>query len=254
MTPVPESFEDAVSMAHQAALRAIKEGKPHQTIYYGLGGVDDLEEDNDDEGGTMQFVIELGAALVSSLSDDGGVSVRFSRAQDMAHCQQHWVPRPDALHVCTIADDPVRVQNAALLLIVGRSEEDLPQLLAASQSSVPAIVIHDVSKLCPTLAQNLTPSFHLDQWQPEEEGDLNEAVIAQAWPGPFSIWEDCTEDDEADGFRLLGVLPDTEPPTQVSVRNMVAASRNEVVARRKALAAAKYQLRYQDYDQSPNGL
>eukprot|EP00913_Durusdinium_trenchii_P024848 g23322.t2 len=206
-TPVPISFEQAVTWACSAALRANEEGQNRQSMYFNTGAEDSQVTGAEDTkapselGGVLQFAEQVAKtfALSNKLPEGTGVRVLFTDFGAKSLVATRWNPLPENLTLGRrILDHLPPVLPKRELRMEERTklsemcESSVMLVVAPNQSEMAAVLgIFDVMK-------DLGKS--LGQRGPEV------AVVVRVWPRPFSVWEDNPEDPEAiDGYFLLDV-------------------------------------------------
>merc|ERR1719401_2470796 len=95
-TPVPESFEQAVSWACMAALTAAQAGRMRQSMYFDTGAGDG--EVGGDLGGVLAFVETVAKTIAGAEELEGGtVRVLFTDMGAAAMASNRWEPLPPYL-------------------------------------------------------------------------------------------------------------------------------------------------------------
>lgn len=270
-TPVPQSFEQAVTWACTAALGAAEAGRMRQTMYYDAGGGD--KEISGDLGGVLPFVEVFAKTLASAEALEGGtVRVLFTDLGAAAMSTSRWEPLPPGLQIDYFP--PVmrgqeevtgeernklsRLLESQFLVAVVPTQAELPAILQLMKimsqlgRDVPVVFFNPklvqnayvaagtLLRSARELERTLVPTFHLEQYDPPDDGEesLNSAVVSRVWPRPFSVWEDNPEDPEAiDGFFLLD-LNEKEAPSVDTIRSALRASKDAAkrMAERKKLS------------------
>jgi len=256
-TPVPESFEQAISFAAVAGIMAMEAGLYRQSMYYDTGEVD--ENIGGNLGKTLPFVESLAKTLANTEALEGGiVTCLFPDFGSVAMAETRWKPLPKRLFLDHLPNvmpnselttaDKARMENlleSKILLIICPGQTDLPAILQLLQltritgNDVPVIFINaefiqnpdaaggNLLKSAIKMAQKTVRSFHLQQYDPPEDGEdyANPAVIARVYPQPFSLWEDDPEDPDAvDGFFLLE-LDETAPFSEAFILEQLELSK-----------------------------
>jgi len=239
-TPVPQSFDQAVTWACSACLRAAEEGQNRQSMYFNTGAED--SQITGELGGVLQFAEQVAKTLAYSnkIPEGNGVRVLFTDFGAKSLVATRWGELPENLvldHLPPVL--PKRelrmeermtfeeILQASVLLVVAPNQSEMAAVLGLFD------VMKDLGKKVPVILLNarlvqdpvavagvmlrtfrafegtLLPVFHLEQFDPEDDKDplpLNSAVIVRVWPRPYSVWEDNPEDPEAiDGYFLLDV-------------------------------------------------
>jgi len=242
-TPVPESFEQAVSFAAVAGITAMEAGQYRQSMYYDTGEVEENLGGN--LGKTLPFVESLAKTLAGTDALEGGlVTCLFPDFGAVAMAENRWKPLPPRLfldHLPTALPGAIignaeknrmeQLLESKVILSICPQQTELPaitqllQLMRMTGTDVPIIFINaefiqnldaaqgNLMKSAVKLANSIVRSFHLQQYDPPDDGEEfgNSAVVSRVWPRPFSLWEDDPEDPDAvDGFFLLDM--DTEAP------------------------------------------
>ncbi|CAL1155481.1 unnamed protein product, partial [Cladocopium goreaui] len=239
-TPVPQSFDQAVTWACSAALRAAEEGQNRQSMYFNTGAED--AQVTGELGGVLQFGEQVAKTLAYSnkLPEGNGVRVLFTDFGAKSLVATRWGDLPENLildHLPPVL--PKRelrmeermklneILESSILLVVAPNQSEMAAVLAIFDvmkdlgKKVPVILLNarlvqDTTAVAGVMLRNfrafegtLLPVFHLEQFDPEDDKDplpLNSAVIVRVWPRPYSVWEDNPEDPEAiDGYFLLDV-------------------------------------------------
>ncbi|CAK9014933.1 DUF1995 domain-containing protein, partial [Durusdinium trenchii] len=96
-TPVPISFEQAVTWACSAALRANEEGQNRQSMYFNTGAED--SQVTGELGGVLQFAEQVAKtfALSNKLPEGTGVRVLFTDFGAKSLVATRWNPLPENL-------------------------------------------------------------------------------------------------------------------------------------------------------------
>jgi len=261
-TPVPQSFEQAVSWACTAAIDAAEAGRSRQSMYFYAGAGDG--EISGEIGDVLPFAELFAKTLAEAAELEGGcVRVLLTDMGAAAMCLKRWEPLPPRLKV-DYFPPVIRGQEQArgeerskiesildseFLVIVGPTQAELPavlQMMAVMRQlgkDVPMIFVNarlvqnafvaagSMLKSARELERSLLPTFHLEQYDPSDQDTFeNSAVITRVWPRPFSLWEDNPEDPEAvDGFFLLD-LNEAQAQSGDTVRSLLQASK-DVAAR-----------------------
>jgi len=255
-TPVPQSFEQAVTWACTAALGAAEAGKMRQSMYFDTGAGDG--EVGGDLGGCLAFVEVLAKTLAGAEELEGGtVRVLFTDMGAAAMSASKWEPLPTGLKVDYFPpvirgneqltwEEKMKIEellDAEILIAAVPSQAELPAILQMLKvmselgRDIPLVMVNaklvqnayvaagNLLRSAREFERSLVPTFHLEQYAPPDEDDLNACVIARVWPRPFSTWEDNPEDPEAiDGFFLLD-LNEQVAPEGDAVKSMLQASK-----------------------------
>jgi len=235
-TPVPQSFEQAVTWACSASIAAAEAGVMRQTMYFDAAGGD--TEVSGELGSVLAFAESVSKTLVEAEALEGGsVTVLFTDMGASAMSTSRWEPLPEKLKVTyfpqvlrgsdTIGQQErkkfMEILESEVVVIVAPTQNELPALLQLlmvmeeTGKDVPIILMNaklvqntyiaagNLLRSARELEKTLVPTFHLEQYDPSDEEEfVNSAVITRTWPRPFSLWEDNPEDPEAvDGFFLL---------------------------------------------------
>lgn len=257
-TPVPQSFQQAVSWAGAASLQAAEAGKDRQTMYFNAGN---SESDMSGEiSNVLQFAEQLTKLLASSGAVEKRVKAVFTDMGASAMAVQRWEPLPEKLDLTYLP--PISMNkgstqeekrqlkaifdDAGILVIIAPRQQELPALLqlfevmSSEGADMPLVMLNPrlitnrqaaagaMMRSYGQMLQTLAPVFHLEQIEPTEKdgsGDLNDAVLARVWPRPFSVWEDNPDDPDAvDGYFLLD-LNESEAPSTGTVIELLTLSR-----------------------------
>lgn len=230
-TPVPQSFDQAVTWACSAALPAAEEGQNRQSMYFNTGAED--AQVTGELGGVLQFGEQVAKTLAYSnkLPEGNGVRVLFTDFGAKSLVATRWGDLPENLildHLPPVL--PKRelrmeermklneILESSILLVVAPNQSEMAAVLAIFDvmkdlgKKVPVILLNarlvqDTTAVAGVMLRNfrafegtLLPVFHLEQFDPEDDKDplpLNSAVIVRVWPRPYSVWEDDPEDPEA---------------------------------------------------------
>merc|ERR1719401_960559 len=111
----------------------------------------------------------------------------------------------------------VEILDAAVLVMVAPTEVELPAILRLLEGmekigkDIPVVFVNAklqsggsqagilMAKARKLLTQ-LTPTFHLEQFEPDSDDPLlNAGVVSRVWPRPYSTWEDNPDDPDATG-------------------------------------------------------
>lgn len=256
-TPVPQSFEQSVSWACSAVMEAAEKGQTRQTVYFSAGASD--SQVGGALGAVLPFAEQFVKAMASIQAAQGGVvRVLFSDLGAKSSCQNRWEPLPKGLVLdyfppmlrgqeAATGEDKFRlleILQADMLIAVATTQTELPALLYLMQemkntgTEVPLVLVNArlisntyvaagaLLKQYRSFEKSLTPTFHLEQYDPAEDSGLNSAVIARVYPRPFSVWEDNPNDPEAiDGFFLLEIS-DADMPSIEAVEELLKASKD----------------------------
>lgn len=255
-TPVPKSFDQAVSWACSAVLDAAEAGKLKQTVYFDAGSKD--TQVSGAFGAVLPFAERFCKAMSVVLAGQGGrVRVIFSDMGAKSLCESRWEPLPDGMALDyfpplrrgmeeAVGPDRVRLEellDADMVIAIVPTQAELPALLymmkvlKALKKEVPLVLVNarliqntsvaagDLMRQFQSLQRELEQTFHLEQYDPPEKEGLNSAVVARVWPRPFSVWEDNPEDPESvDGFFLLD-LAEMEVQSIPAVKSLLESSK-----------------------------
>lgn len=269
-TPVPQTFDQAVTWAVSASIAAAEAGNPRQTMCFncGAGEADMSGEIADVLSFAEGFVMTLSRA--SSLqggkvrvvfSDMGAASLaqsRWSISGDDERIEVNYLPpimrltTPSAMEQAQLDE----IADAAYIVIVAPKQNEVTAFLEliktidGSGRDVPIVVLNQkfvqdplvlaglTLKTYRGIEQKMTHTFHLEQVDPTRDNpSLNPCVIAKVYPRPYSFWEDCPEDvDAVDGYFLLDIQTAEKTPRMEDVLDLLAFSRD---ARNKLVSGNK---------------
>eukprot|EP00435_Cladocopium_sp_Y103_P046115 s1574_g13.t1 len=208
-TPVPQSFDQAVTWACSAALRAAEEGQNRQSMYFNTGAED--AQVTGELGGVLQFGEQVAKTLAYSnkLPEGTGVRVLFTDFGAKSLVATRWGDLPENLildHLPPVL--PKRelrmeermklneILESSILLVVAPNQSEMAAVLAifdvmkdlgkTLDLKVPVILLNarlvqDTTAVAGVMLRNfrafegtLLPVFHLEQFDPEDDKETRE--------------------------------------------------------------------------------
>jgi len=255
-TPVPEDFQDAMTLACNCVLLAMAQGKLRQQVFYDSGDTD--MKVNGAFGTALGFVDGFGNRMAEELKGKGSIVCVFGDMGKMGIAKKQLGELPAEMRLeyfppmnprtqmnQGIQEQFDSIRSSDLILVVAPEPEEICPLmhlcdeLDKSRSGAPVVLLNSrlteklrmeeaniAMKKYLQMKQTMVVAFHLQQYDPpqNEEEFMNAAVIVKAHPKPYTIWEDNPDDPEAiDGFFLMDVS--AAPPKMDKVKEMLKSSK-----------------------------
>lgn len=246
-TPVPKDFNQAVSWACGAALKATQAGRFRQSMYFNSGAGTDAR-------GELGIILAFAAQFAETISgakallerpgngvrlvfsDLGAYSVAQGTVDQDANVTLDYFPSAGGVEA---QDKMAEMCNSSLIIVVApqQTEADaitvLLQALQNAKYQIPVILLNPklvrdktTTSEIRQLISSLLPCFYMEQLEAPKNTDLNPSVLARVWPRPFSLWEDNPDDPESiDGYFLLDVN-DVKPQSKEEILQLLKTSRD----------------------------
>lgn len=255
-SPVPENFQQALTWAAGACMKAIQAAVYRQSMYFNSG---EKAQSGSDLVTILQFALEFSNTIAQTklfkqragdgvrvvFADYGAYSVASASVTEDSPKNVKLDYLPAYSNSGMSPDVKVKFMdfcNASMIVMVAPTQVEasaifmLFKVMEQEQKALPVVFMNPkLSVADPTgaianqlraLQLNTVPVFHLEQMEPPKNSELNPSVISRVYPRPFSAWEDNPDDpDSVNGFFLLDVN-DTKPLTKKELLDLLKMSRN----------------------------